>query len=159
VAAGNRLLEYGKSKEALKLFEKALAERPDGVDALLGIGYADLDTEHFNAAADQFRRVLELAPGNGEAIIGLAQTYKLRGDKARALEFYQRYLKELPTGSKAAMAESNVKALQGEAPKPESRGEAKPETRGEAKPEGGAEAKPQVLPQAPAAPTDSPPPP
>ena len=117
VSAGDKLLERGKGKDAIKLFEKALAEQPGGVEALNGLAYAYLDTEHFNAAADKFREVLASVPNNGDAIIGLAETYKSRGDKTRALEFYQKYLSELPGGSKAAMAQQNVTDLKAEAGK------------------------------------------
>ena len=108
---GLGLDERGKARDAQKLFEKALADAPDNVDALNGLGYCYLDTEHFGAAIDTFKRSQAIATGNGDALIGIAEAYKMRGDKPRALEYYQRYLNELPSGSKASMAHSNVAEL------------------------------------------------
>jgi TolA-binding protein len=118
VSTGNRLLERGRprdAREAEKLFLQALADRPGGVDALIGLAWALVATERYNAAIDRFKEVLSSVPGNGEAIMGLAQTYKMRGDKPRALEYYRRYLSEQPSGSKASMARKNIEMLESEA--------------------------------------------
>ncbi|MSP62333.1 MAG: tetratricopeptide repeat protein [Myxococcales bacterium] len=112
LAQGNRLLERGKAKDAQKLFEKALALQPSNVEALNGMGYCHLDTEHFGAAIDKFKQALATMPGNGDAILGVAGAYKMRGDKNRALEYYKKYLAELPSGSKAGMAQANVSELE-----------------------------------------------
>jgi Tfp pilus assembly protein PilF len=112
VATGNRLLERGKAKEAQKLFEKALAEQPNHVEAMSGLAYCLLDTERYGAAADKFKQVLQLAPNNGDALLGLGQAYKMRGDKNRALEYYRKYIAELPSGSKVRMARANVEELE-----------------------------------------------
>jgi predicted Zn finger-like uncharacterized protein len=111
VAQGDRLSENGHAREARKLYEKALALQPSGLAAITGLGYCDLDGEKFSAAVDHFKHALSLQASYGEALIGLAEAYKLRGDKHEALGWYKQYLERLPNGPKAAMARNNVRDL------------------------------------------------
>jgi predicted Zn finger-like uncharacterized protein len=112
VAQGDRLSENGHAREARKLYEKALALQPSGLAAITGLGYCDLDGEKFSSAVDHFRHALSLQGSYGEALIGLAEAYKLRGDKREALNWYKQYLDKLPGGPKAAMARNNVRDLE-----------------------------------------------
>lgn len=120
VAEGDRLLQRGRSRDsraAAALFEAALAQQPDGIEALNGLGWASLDSERYGSAVDRFHQTLRIMPNNGDALIGLAETYKMRGDKARALDYYKKYLEVLPDGSKAALARTNVEELRREVSK------------------------------------------
>jgi tetratricopeptide (TPR) repeat protein len=112
VAQADRLSENGRAKEARKLYEKALQRQPDGLEAMTGIGYCDLDAEKFSSAVEHFKRALAVAPGYGEAIIGLAEAYKLRGDRKEAVGWYKQYLDKLPNGPKATMAKNNLRDLE-----------------------------------------------
>jgi tetratricopeptide (TPR) repeat protein len=112
ISQANKLSENGKVDAARKLYEKALVSNPNGVEALTGLGYCDLDKEKFLAAVDHFKHALAVAPDYGDALIGLAESYKVRGDKTQAAEFYRRYLKAQPNGSRAAMAQKNLKELE-----------------------------------------------
>jgi hypothetical protein len=58
-------------------------------------------------------------PEYGEALIGLAEAYKMRSDKVHAVEYYKRYLKSQPGGTKAAMAQKNIRDLEAHLPPPE----------------------------------------
>ena len=88
IALGDRMSENGHAKEARKLYERALALKPDGLEAIMGLGYCDLDGEKFSSAVDHFKRALSMSPSYGDAIIGLAEAYKLRGDHHEALNWY-----------------------------------------------------------------------
>jgi tetratricopeptide (TPR) repeat protein len=112
VAQADRLSENGRAAQARKLYEKALAIQPNGLEAITGLGYCDLDGEKFMSAIDHFKRALAIAPGNGEAIIGVAEAYKSRGDRQQAVEWYKKYLATLPNGPKATMAKNNVRDLE-----------------------------------------------
>jgi predicted Zn finger-like uncharacterized protein len=112
VAQGDRVSENGHAEKARKLYEKALALNPRGPEAITGLGFCDLDGEKFMAAIERFKRALDLSPDYGEALIGLAEAYKVRSDRPHALEYYKRYLKALPGGPKAAMAQKNVRDLE-----------------------------------------------
>ena len=112
IAQGDRLSENGHAKEARKLYDKALTLRPTGLEAIMGLGYCDLDGEKFSSAVDHFKRALALSPSYGDAIIGLAEAYKLRGDRHEALNWYKQYLSSQPTGPKATMAKNNIRDLE-----------------------------------------------
>jgi predicted Zn finger-like uncharacterized protein len=110
---GNKLLEKGgRTKEAQKIFEKALQLQPSNVEALNGLGYCYLDSEHFGGAIDTFKKSLNGSPSNGDAILGIAEAYKMQGNKSRALDFYKKYVSDLPNGSKIRMAQTNVSELE-----------------------------------------------
>jgi tetratricopeptide (TPR) repeat protein len=79
---------------------------------LAGLAYCELDAESFVAAILHFKQALGLAPEFGEAIIGLAEAYKMRGDKDEAVSYYKRYLQVLPNGSRATMAQKNLRDLE-----------------------------------------------
>ena len=112
VREGDRLSENGHAREARKLYDKAIAQRPNGLEAIMGLGYCDLDGEKFSSAVDHFKRALSLQPNYGDAIIGLAEAYKLRGDRHEALGWYKQYLTAQPNGPKAAMARNNIRDLE-----------------------------------------------
>jgi predicted Zn finger-like uncharacterized protein len=146
VAAAEKQLVNGHTDSARKLYEKALAVKSDGVEAMTGLGYCDLDKERFLAAVDHFKQALGVAPEFDEAVIGLAEAYKIRGDKPHALEFYKRYLKSQPNGPRAQMAQKNVRELEG--PARTAPVESSPEK----------SEKTEELPKAPPSPSDEPPP-
>jgi tetratricopeptide (TPR) repeat protein len=86
--------------------------KPDGLEAIMGLGYCDLDGEKFSSAVDHFKRALAMSPSYGDAMIGLAEAYKLRGDRREALNWYRQYLVAQPTGPKATMAKNNIRDLE-----------------------------------------------
>ena len=126
IAQGDRLSENGHAKEARKLYDKALTLRPSGLEAIMGLGYCDLDGEKFSSAVDHFKRALALSPSYGDAIIGLAEAYKLRGDRHEALNWYKQYLSSQPNGPKATMAKNNIRDLEPKGAAPASDDTAKP---------------------------------
>ena len=71
---------------------------PNGLEAIMGLGYCDLDGEKFSSAVDHFKRALAMSPSYGDAMIGLAEAYKLRGDRREALNWYRQYLVAQPSG-------------------------------------------------------------
>ena len=117
VQQGDHLAETSRSQQARKLFERALELDPRGVGALVGQGYCDLDAERYMNAVDRFNAALVIQPDSGDALLGLAESYKVRGRTAQALEFYKKYLAAHPSGPKAAMAQQNLRELE---PKAES---------------------------------------
>ncbi|HEX6837081.1 MAG TPA: tetratricopeptide repeat protein [Polyangia bacterium] len=131
ITLADRLSENGHAKEARKLYDKALALKPSGIEAIMGLGYCDLDGEKFSSAVDHFKHAMAIAPSYGDAIIGLAEAYKLRGDRHEALNWYKQYLIAQPNGPKATMAKNNIRDLEpkgaaaapaGDAPKPDAPG-------------------------------------
>ncbi len=118
VLAGDKALENGASNRALRLFDRALKLQPDGAEALAGLGYVNLDRHRAEAAVSYFRRALTVSP-YAPAMFGLGEAYRALGDKARALDAYQRYLSTSPTGADAPAARRQLKALgESEGPPP-----------------------------------------
>jgi predicted Zn finger-like uncharacterized protein len=117
VREADRLSENGHSAQARRLYERAIELDPRGVAALTGLGYCDLDAERFMQSVDRFNAALSVDPTAGDALLGLAESYKVRGQGARALEFYKRYLAAHPGGPKASMAQKNIRDLEPRASK------------------------------------------
>ena len=111
VVEGNRLRAHGNMARASKLYEQALAMRPDGVMALTGTGYVHLEHQRHFKAIDFFRRALAIDPTHGPALFGIAEAYRARGDTPEALAAYRQYLALAPTGDDVGEARRQIKAL------------------------------------------------
>lgn len=103
VAKGDRLAESNKCQDALDAYEKAYDLEP-GAEALTGQGYCYLDMSLTAAALAKFRAALAIDSRSGDAIIGMAEVNRAKGDKAEAAKYYARYLEVYPGGPKAALA-------------------------------------------------------
>ncbi|MBK6847372.1 MAG: tetratricopeptide repeat protein [Proteobacteria bacterium] len=123
--AGDRASEHGRTMQALSAYERALRVRPDGVEAITGLGYCALDLQQLGLAIQRFTQALGLRPSYGDAMVGLAETYQAMGDKPRALDSYRAYLRVHPDGAKARLAQQNAKEL-GEDLSPTAPGSAPP---------------------------------
>ena len=78
-----RLQENGAITRARKLYETALAMRPDGVEALAGMGYVQLDRNKFSSAISYFRRALSIGQ-HPPALFGMGEAYRYAGDPKSA---------------------------------------------------------------------------
>jgi hypothetical protein len=58
-----------------------------------------------------FRVALGLRKNHGPAMLGLAQTFLLRGDQPQAALWYRTYLKKFPTGPGAQEAQKKLPRL------------------------------------------------
>jgi len=112
VADADRLMSRGQAIKAEKLYEQALAARPDGVAAITGQAYVLLDQQRHFRAIDTFRHALDLAPSYGPALFGIAESYRARGDKTQALSAYRQYLSVSPGGADAPAARRQIKDLE-----------------------------------------------
>lgn len=108
---GDQASEHGRTMQALSAYERALRVRPDGVEAITGLGYCALDLQQLGLAIQRFTQALSLRPSYGDAMVGLAETYQAMGDKPRALDSYRAYLRVHPDGAKARLAQQNAKEL------------------------------------------------
>lgn len=99
-------------RKAMRLLQQALALKPNDADALAGLGWAHLDLENPGAAIVAFNKILRHAPRFSDAHMGLAEAYKLKGQKGLALKHYRKYLDILPSGPDANIARRMIKQLQ-----------------------------------------------
>ncbi len=112
VADGERLQNDGRVGLAREKFNRALAQRPTGAEALTGLGYVALDDHDTSGAIANFRQALANNRSYSEAYIGLGEAYSSQGNYAQALDAYNRYLEVNPSGSRASMAHRQVESLQ-----------------------------------------------
>ena len=112
VRRGEQFGYGGNQARAMAYYQKALTLKPQGVEALTGIGYCHLDQSRISDAITHFRRALAVSSGYGEALIGLAETYQRQGNARAALEHYQRYLQHHPSGRRAVLAKQNIRELE-----------------------------------------------
>jgi predicted Zn finger-like uncharacterized protein len=108
---GNRLRERERSEAALDAYAEAAELEPDRAEPYSGRGMAYLDLGDTQQAETEFKQALKINANYGEAIIGLAETYRSRGKKAEAIRYYERYLEILPNGPEASVARSAIERL------------------------------------------------
>lgn len=90
--------------QALDMYAKALEQKPNGVEALTGMGYCHVDAKQFSAAYSKFRAALAISSRYEPALWGIAETYLQQGRKENALEAVKAYIEvhgETPKAKKA----------------------------------------------------------
>ena len=99
-AKANKLAESNCTK-AMELYMKALEQRPNGVEALTGMGFCHLDAKQFSSAFSKFRAALAVSARYEPALWGIAEAYQQQGRKEQAIESYRAYLEVYPGSAKA----------------------------------------------------------
>ena len=100
LAKANKLAE-SNCTAAMPLYEKALVQKSNGVEALTGAGYCHLDRKEFSSAFSKFRAALLVSPRYEPALGGIAETYGRQGNKPAAIEAWNKYLEVFPGSAKA----------------------------------------------------------
>jgi tetratricopeptide (TPR) repeat protein len=100
ITKANKLAETNCAR-AIEMFQKALDLKPNGVDALVGMGYCHLDAKQFASAFSNFRSALVVSPRFEPALGGIAETYQRQGNKDMAIESWRKYLEVFPNAAKA----------------------------------------------------------
>ncbi len=112
VDEGDRYQTEGRNAQARERFRQALTLRPNGTEALTGMGYVALDQRELSTAASYFRQALGTNRRYPEALIGLGETYASQGQYQQAVDIYNEYLQYFPSGPHANLARRQVEALQ-----------------------------------------------
>ena len=82
-------------------------QKPNGVEALTGMGYCHLDAKQFSSAFSKFRAALAVSSRYEPALSGIAETYQQQGNKEQAIESWQNVARRVPglgQGEEAARA-------------------------------------------------------
>ena len=116
LAQANKAAESNCTK-AMDLYSKALEQRPNGVEALTGMGYCHLDAKQFSSAFSKFRAALAVSSKFEPALGGVAETYQRQGNKEAAIEAWRKYLDIYPTSVKAKKQLDLLGASASETPK------------------------------------------
>jgi Tfp pilus assembly protein PilF len=106
-----RLRERNQAAAALALYEKAGELQPDSVEPLAGKAYCYVDLERLDEAIALFGQALARHPRFLDAIMGMAEAYKQKGDNKKAVEFYKRYVDQAPDGPEADVARNAIEKL------------------------------------------------
>jgi tetratricopeptide (TPR) repeat protein len=81
-------------EQAIPAYKEYLKKYPDSVPVHNKLGFAYLKTGQLDAAAEEFKSVLELEPGNCYAILYLGMTYLNRNEFGKAIDIWQTYKNE-----------------------------------------------------------------
>lgn len=108
---GLALRERRQTQAALQMYERAEALDSESAEPPTGKGYCLIDLGQFGSAVDQFKEALRRNGRFHDAILGLAEAYRFKGDKAQAIESYERYLEEAPDGPEAPLARRSIESL------------------------------------------------
>jgi predicted Zn finger-like uncharacterized protein len=111
LAEAKRLRENNKSEQALDIYGRITAEDPENVEALAGRGLCYFDLEQYAPAEASLQEALRLSPTQGDALLGLAETYRAMGRKAEAIAMFEKYLAAYPGGDEAAVARNAINQL------------------------------------------------
>ena len=110
-------MENGQPARAQKLLDEALAMQPNGVAALSGVGYLQLDRQRPLAAISTFKRALGFSPEFPQAIFGLAEAYRAQGQIGFAAENYRKFIAVAPGAPDAPAARRQLKEMESLMPK------------------------------------------
>jgi predicted Zn finger-like uncharacterized protein len=116
IERGDHLQQSNRSADAQRYFRAALALRPDGREALTGLGFIALSQNDIGGAIGFLRG--PAAAGYGEAMIGMGEAYRKANRSAEALAAYREYLTRFPSGAEASIARRWVGTLATEQERP-----------------------------------------
>jgi len=100
LARANKLAD-SNCNAASTLFLKALEQKPNGVEALTGLGFCYIDAKQFSNAYSKFRSALAVSSRYEPALRGIAEMYQQQGLRDQAIEAYQRLLEVYPNNAAA----------------------------------------------------------
>lgn len=80
----------GSPMEGIAMIREVADRDPHNVYAQMTLGSASIMSGQFDKAIERFKKVLEHEPGNAEARLNLAEVYEQKGDKALAIEWYEK---------------------------------------------------------------------
>lgn len=78
--------------------------KPNDIRTLLEEARQALRTEHYMQAAEGFQKVLDRRPQHPGALRGMADTYRIRGEREQALKYYRLYMDAPTSPNKKAVA-------------------------------------------------------
>jgi tetratricopeptide (TPR) repeat protein len=96
LAKASFLLIQKKNEEALEIFERVLKKAPDSIEALSGVGVANLNMRRFGPAIAAFEKGLALRPTQRELLNGLGVTLVTAQDAKKAAMIAEYALTQAP---------------------------------------------------------------
>lgn len=113
LAAGEHWMQQGQPREAQAALLKAQALEPDNPMVLLDLARASAALEEYDTAVVSLRRLVQLEPGNPDALWALAETY---GDKlgmaGKGSAAYRDFERQFPADPRTAEVAARIQALE-----------------------------------------------
>ena len=111
--AGEYYLAQKQYREAQSALLKAQALEPENPMVLLELARASSALEEFDTAVVSLRKLVQLEPGNAEALWALAETYGEKlGMTGKGAAAYRDFERLFPSDSRAGEVAARVKALE-----------------------------------------------
>ncbi|XZF13130.1 tetratricopeptide repeat protein [Chitinophagaceae bacterium MMS25-I14] len=79
----------GELMQGVQILRGIVADKPDNVPANLMLGRMSVQSGQFDKAIARFETVLKADPKNTEALYFMAEAYKGKGDKGKAIELFE----------------------------------------------------------------------
>jgi tetratricopeptide (TPR) repeat protein len=103
---GATALRYRRFKTALAEYRKALAIRPDSVEAKAGLGIALVNSNAgaagYQEAVDLLEQAVSMQKSNAKAWLALGMAFQFTAQEKKAAEAYKEYLYLEPAGASSA---------------------------------------------------------
>jgi cytochrome c-type biogenesis protein CcmH/NrfG len=80
----------GETMQGVQLLLGVTREKPNNIQANLMLGRLSIQSGQFDKALGRFETVLKQEPENTEALYFLAETYKGKGNKEKAIELFEK---------------------------------------------------------------------
>jgi tetratricopeptide (TPR) repeat protein len=80
----------GETMQGVQLLLSITREKPDNIPANMLLGKMAIQSGQFDKAQKRFEGILKLHPENAEAMYFLAEVYKSKGDKEKAVEWFEK---------------------------------------------------------------------
>lgn len=88
--AGAYIEGTGETMQGVQLLLGVVREDPDHIPALLMLGRLAIQSGQWDKAIERFTHVLDKDPQSTEALYFVAEAYKGKGDRAKAVEYFER---------------------------------------------------------------------
>ena len=115
-SAASSVAASGKSGEPSRLeelYQERAARNPQDVEAFEGMAILQVRRGDYAQAINSYRRVLELAPDNHDAKVGLGRALAFAGEYGAALRSFQVLLQEHPGDTDALEGQARVQMWAG----------------------------------------------
>jgi len=80
----------GETMQGVMMLRELTEKNPDNIPANLILGQQGIVSGQFDRAIGRFERVLKAEPENLEALLGMAEAYKGKGDRQKAVQLLER---------------------------------------------------------------------
>jgi predicted Zn finger-like uncharacterized protein len=108
VDRADSMAENGRCAQASTLYRQALEKNSQGIGAMTGLAYCHLDAGRSGDALSMFQKALSVSPRYQPAMWGVAETLERQGNKEKAVEAYEAFVRAHPDSRRSEIARRNI---------------------------------------------------